>query len=574
VAEEGSSFNTPAAFGRFRVLQQLGVGSLGPVFRASDAHSGDPVAVQALQVTMGPERTRIVAEALQDLVSEWPDHPALLRPIDAGVQDGVLYVAVPLVAAEPLDAALSAYGPADIADALPRLRLLGEGLGHAAVRGIWHGALHTGDVLVSTGETYLTGLGIAPILERVSVRPLTHEPYTPPEVATHGSSGAADQFALAAIAHEWIFGARVSGPAEWPLELPSLPDVEAARLSAAFSRALAPDPADRFESCAAFVDALAQAVSASAPASPALPSAAIATMPSLADIPVDRERPPTTLEWRASGDRARRFTSSTLVAVLLVGVATGVPVGYWLRPVAVSSSGPSPGPSAGPSSAQAPSLEVPIESVPVTVEPSVGTSARPPVATASSSPTSPTPAAASPPSSTGAAAMADEAAARPAAPAARLLIRSTPSGATVAVDGASRGATPLALRDLAFGTRTVVISRPGFVPAERRVTLTVDRPSRSVEVALVSLNEQARVQAPRAVTTGSLIVDSRPAGATVTIDGAIAGTTPLTVAALASGPHAVRIERRGYQQWSTTVDIKAGERARVAASLLGGLEPE
>jgi len=144
----------------------------------------------------------------------------------------------------------------------------------------------------------------------------------------------------------------------------------------------------------------------------------------------------------------------------------------------------------------------------------------------------------------------------------------------VTVDGTVRGKSPLALRDLELGTRTIVVARPGYVSAERRITLTADRPSRSVDVAMV-LVTAARPQPTRpapAAAVGGLVVDSRPPGASVTIDGARRGTTPLTIESLAPGPHTVLIERPGYRPWSTTINVKAGERPRVAASLLGGTE--
>ena len=66
-----------------------------------------------------------------------------------------------------------------------------------------------------------------------------------------------------------------------------------------------------------------------------------------------------------------------------------------------------------------------------------------------------------------------------------LLVHSVPEGATVTVDGVDRGRTPVAIRGLELGTRTVVVGRPGFRSAERRVLLTADRPSRTLEVQLV-----------------------------------------------------------------------------------------
>ena len=75
---------------------------------------------------------------------------------------------------------------------------------------------------------------------------------------------------------------------------------------------------------------------------------------------------------------------------------------------------------------------------------------------------------------------------------ASLLVRTSPAGASVAVDGALRGTTPLTLRDLALGTKTLVISRAGYVPIERSITLTADRPSRSVDVQLTPVARTVR----------------------------------------------------------------------------------
>jgi hypothetical protein len=46
--------------------------------------------------------------------------------------------------------------------------------------------------------------------------------------------------------------------------------------------------------------------------------------------------------------------------------------------------------------------------------------------------------------------------------------------------------------------------------------------------------------------------------------------TPLSLAGLAPGTYSVRIERAGYRAVTTSVEVKAGERARVAARLEGG----
>jgi serine/threonine protein kinase len=175
----------------------------------------------------------------------------------------------------------------------------------------------------------------------------------------------------------------------------------------------------------------------------------------------------------------------------------------------------------------------------------------------------------------------------PAAPAVfdgRVLVRSTPSGARVFVDGKDRGQTPAAIGDLGRGEHRIRIVRDGYTAAERRVVLSPSRPSQSLSVPLAreprttapgvkaeAKPAQAEVSANPAANTaaqaGTLVVESRPPGATVVIDGRVAGTTPLSIGDVRAGNHAVRIERDGYRAWTSTVTVAGGEQNRVTASL-------
>ena len=53
---EASGTAPPDAFGPFHVLDQVGAGALGPVFRASDFDRGRLVAVKVFQLDLAPER--------------------------------------------------------------------------------------------------------------------------------------------------------------------------------------------------------------------------------------------------------------------------------------------------------------------------------------------------------------------------------------------------------------------------------------------------------------------------------------------------------------------------------------
>ena len=148
----------------------------------------------------------------------------------------------------------------------------------------------------------------------------------------------------------------------------------------------------------------------------------------------------------------------------------------------------------------------------------------------------------------------------------RLLVRSTPAGAGVLVDGQSRGVTPLDLRELALGAHTIEVSHPNHETRQRRVTLSERRPARSVDFELRATTAPEHATAPTN-STGSLQVASRPAGAQVFVDDNLIGTTPLLLSDVAAGPRSLRIELSGYKTWMRSVVIEPSARSRVSASL-------
>jgi hypothetical protein len=162
----------------------------------------------------------------------------------------------------------------------------------------------------------------------------------------------------------------------------------------------------------------------------------------------------------------------------------------------------------------------------------------------------------------------------------RVLVRSSPPGARVFVDGRDRGQTPGSIGDLGRGEHRIRVLRDGYTTAERRVVLTPAQPSQSLSVPLAreprARGNAAVEQKPKSATavapapiveTGALAFETRPQGATVMLDGRRAGTTPLTIGDVRAGNHAVRIELDGYRPWSGSIAIKGGEQNRVTASL-------
>lgn len=159
----------------------------------------------------------------------------------------------------------------------------------------------------------------------------------------------------------------------------------------------------------------------------------------------------------------------------------------------------------------------------------------------------------------------------------KIVVRSSPAGAMVTIDGRMYDNTPVTVRDLQVGTHVVQVARPGFVPRTERVTLTPTAPESMLTLTLapgLSQTGDSRPVPPagRAIESaagvGALDIDVQPRGARVTIDGERRGVTPMRIPELKAGVHTVTIERDGYRPATTTVTVESGKRAAVKLALV------
>src|SRR5262245_53235560 len=128
---------TPADFGPYHVLEKLGQGAMGEVYRAHDPRLGRDVAVKLLppEFRGDPERLRRFEQEARAAASL--NHQNILAVHDIGTQDGVPYFVTELLAGETLRARLS-RGPLPVNQAVDYGAQLARGLGAAHDRGIVH----------------------------------------------------------------------------------------------------------------------------------------------------------------------------------------------------------------------------------------------------------------------------------------------------------------------------------------------------------------------------------------------------------------------------------------------------
>ena len=291
-----NAYVPPPAFGPFRVLHQIGVGALGPVFRTYEPTRDRLVAVKVFRLDIVPEQAQALADALSHASEAGLFHPSIVEPIASGVEGSVAYRAEEYVAAESLDVAMRHYAPAPVEKALPFVTQLAGAIDFARAVGIGHGGLHPRDIFITPDDARATGFGVVEALEQSGIRAPVRRPYSAPERIEGQPWGvAADVFALAAITFELLTGRQ---PAGLGRDAGTLPDVaNRSSVETVLGRAMDRDPARRYPTALAFAAALEAAwrgekvedtaiVAAPAPDLEVSPAAPYATPEALAPVDV------------------------------------------------------------------------------------------------------------------------------------------------------------------------------------------------------------------------------------------------------------------------------------------------
>jgi hypothetical protein len=274
------------------------------------------VAIKVFQLDLPPERIHLLVAELEALIAAELAHPAIAAPLATGTDGVVVYLAQEYVPADSLDLMMRDHGLASPGDPLRVAAQLAAALDYAAGVRVHHGALHPRDVLISAGDARLTGHGVARAIEKACVTATLRRPYIAPERIEGGPwDRRADVFSLAALTHEMLSGRRLTAIGEEAAAaLTEVPGGDLAILRAAFARALAPKPADRFETAQEFADALQKAFPVAGRQSAAEPR-----------LPLDDAPVRSGLEGRSPRERAvddaLRFVPTDEIAAAASGAA-------------------------------------------------------------------------------------------------------------------------------------------------------------------------------------------------------------------------------------------------------------
>ena len=264
--------------GGYRIVEQIGLGGMATVYKAYQPSMDRYVALKILSTHLTQDPAFVKRFLQEAKVIARLEHVHILPVHDHGEEDGYLYLVMRFIEAGTLKDRL-AQGPLSLEEMRRIVTQVGSALDYAHRQGVVHRDLKPSNVLVDPqGDCYLTDFGIAKMIEGTLGLTGSSMIGTPHYMAPEqGQSLKVDQradiYAMGVVIYEMVTG-RVPFDAETPMAValkhiteplpmprrirPDLPE----EVERVILKAMAKDPADRYQSMHDLATAFDQAVQA------------------------------------------------------------------------------------------------------------------------------------------------------------------------------------------------------------------------------------------------------------------------------------------------------------------------
>jgi TolB-like protein/Tfp pilus assembly protein PilF len=204
----------PREFGDYELLEEVGRGGQGVVFRAWQKSLNRTVAVKIIgigQLTTNAhlKRLRREAEAAAKL-----NHPGIVPVYEVGERDGTYYFSMRFVEGDCLEEVVS-RGSISVQQAAELIAKVARTVHYAHEHGILHRDIKPGNILLdANGEPHLTDFGLARLVEQGStvtgsLEVMGTPSYMAPEQAVGNNAAvgsATDVYGLGAVLYELLTG--------------------------------------------------------------------------------------------------------------------------------------------------------------------------------------------------------------------------------------------------------------------------------------------------------------------------------------------------------------------------------
>ena len=268
--------------GRYEILDELGRGAMGVVYKARDTKIGREVAIKTIRLSDKVDPTEVTA-LRERLFREAQSagrlsHPGIVTIYDIEEEDDLAYISMELVDGRTLDAMIASGEAEDLAFVGRVMRLAAAALDYAHSRDIIHRDIKPANLMITRdSRVKITDFGIARIsssqLTQTGTVMGTPSYMSPEQVKGDPLDGRSDQFSLAVIAYEMLTGQKpFAGEnltsvmfkivSETPIEPTALNPRIPPPVQESLLKALSKNPANRYPACAAFAAALTSQIEA------------------------------------------------------------------------------------------------------------------------------------------------------------------------------------------------------------------------------------------------------------------------------------------------------------------------
>ena len=214
MADAAPSAQGPHKLGRYEIIDELGQGAMGVVYRARDPVLDRVVAIKTINLNLPKEdlaeyEARFYQEAR---AAGGLNHRNIVTIYDIGRSDRVAYMAMEFLEGEELRAVLASGQPLPVQQALDVAMQIGEGLHYAHKRDVVHRDIKPGNIMVAQdGLVKITDFGIAQMrtneVKTMTGMILGSPKYMSPEqVAGKRADHRADIFSLGVVLYEMLTG--------------------------------------------------------------------------------------------------------------------------------------------------------------------------------------------------------------------------------------------------------------------------------------------------------------------------------------------------------------------------------
>lgn len=197
--------------GRYQLLERLGEGGMGVVWRCFDLDLEEPVAIKFLREDLASDSGLRACFRREVKLARRVTHLNVARVFEFGRDGELVFLTMEYIRGRALDSLLAREGPLERERALVLARSLCEGLAAAHAAGVVHGDIKPGNILIAPERgAVLTDFGIARALAeaqgRSEVMRGTLEYMAPEQFAGERISLRSDVYSMGIVFFEMLTG--------------------------------------------------------------------------------------------------------------------------------------------------------------------------------------------------------------------------------------------------------------------------------------------------------------------------------------------------------------------------------